>query len=158
MKISVIQWLLTWDTGANYEGISCVALATSTNWTVVDNLTDSILSTSPRAWIGTLLIDTSLVVRTLWTHNTFRTTTRGTTNVGWFAGTNSLTINFTTHTVWTTWRWIARVKWSCFHDWNNENKKSPSLRGNKRWYRIIVFDGRFWIIVPFQRHYLVPFF
>lgn len=75
---------------------------TATNWTVVDYLTEAVESARSRTRVNAFLVQTSLVQETLRTYNALRSAPRGTSDVIWEAGTNSLLVDLPTLAVRTT--------------------------------------------------------
>lgn len=84
---------------ASYERISDEIWKAATDWTMVNNLTFCVNATSSRARIYTLLIFTSFALNTVGANNTFWSTSRWTSNIGYNARTNCVTIRWFTFTV-----------------------------------------------------------
>lgn len=104
---------LTRNKGAHCERIASIPRATTANGTVIYNMANCILSAGARARVRAFLIDACFVVRTFGTNDTLWSAARWTSNVQRFARADSLPIDFTTHTVWTTWRWVTRIYGCC---------------------------------------------
>lgn len=101
--------ILTWLRVTSCERISSISVHAITDWTVVIDPTFGILTASIWTWIDTFLINASFVVAALRANNTFRSTTRWTTNIVRQTRANCLVIDFPTLRVWTAWRWLTRV-------------------------------------------------
>lgn len=81
--IIIRTFILTWYLETMSKWISSEFWSTSTNWIVIYYFTISILSTNTNAWVRTLLIDTCFITVAFWTHYTFWSTSRRTSNKCW---------------------------------------------------------------------------
>lgn len=76
MKLQTCRCFRTSD-----ERVTLVARETTAEGCMIDDITLGILSAALLARVATLLLDTSLVVRALLTHDTLRSTERRTSHV-----------------------------------------------------------------------------
>ena len=107
---------LTWNVLAVDKWISSESWWARANRIVIDNLAQSICSTSSRTRIMTLLVDTSLVQGTVRTLQTFRLAVRGFSKVTRLAFTHwSWSLN-SAYGVWTARVRVtrARLNWWLF--------------------------------------------
>lgn len=98
-----------WNFEAASKWITSLTCWATANGTVVDHFTPSIESTSSGAWINTLFVYASLIVRTLRTKNAFGTAVWRSPCEFVKTRTNRAIINFTTLWIRSTRRWLARI-------------------------------------------------
>lgn len=91
------------------EWIANILTRTTTDRIVIDDLAIGIQAAQSRAWIITLLINTSQVSRTFSADETLWTTMRRSTLITRTTGANCTIVHHTTNTMRTAWRWHTRI-------------------------------------------------
>ena len=107
--------------GAVYKRITSKSWSTAADTVVINNLVQSVLTTCAKAWVNTFLLNASLVLCTISTHYTFRSTEWCTANTSRQTWTNCKPIHRSTCRIWSTrWRytwifWIAMLSYENWH-------------------------------------------
>lgn len=91
------------------EWIANILTRTTTDRIVIDDLAIGIQAAQSRAWIITLLINTSQMSRTFSADETLWTTMRRSTLITRTTGANCTIVHHTTNTMRTAWRWHTRI-------------------------------------------------
>ena len=103
------------------EGIAGESWGTLADWVVVGDLASGVVSTSTRAWINTLLVDTGSQLVTVRADNTLGAAVGWRALECWGAGTDTHSVNLSFLAVWSAW---VRITWVSilhhrFWGWNN---------------------------------------
>jgi hypothetical protein len=100
---------LTWHGVTSSKWISCVVRLATTNWAMIYDLTLSIKSACAGTRIDTFLIDTSFVLGTFRTDNTFGSASGGTSYIVGQTRTNGLSVYFAALAVGAAGTGLARI-------------------------------------------------
>lgn len=104
------RWLCHVGPSTLNKWITSVSICTSANGIVVHRQTFSVQSTGTWTRIRTLVLDASLVLRTLRAHYTFWPTCRRNTDESWLTKTHCMSIVHATVAIRSTRRWFTRIE------------------------------------------------